>query len=588
MKVLLLHPEDLPWQGQWADTRWDLIVDLGFAGPAVYADWSRRSGTRVISLHQFAGETESYRWVNRLIEAGRGRLLDRMGIDWWEIFAPLSYHDLQALYLLGELRRELSLESVEWAATRPHIYADLLPNTSGQALRYFRPERSGPLHSVLRMVSAARQLRPAQVVEIAFDKWDASYSIRHQFAKHNRPHCEAPIFLLPSAYSNVTDVLLAYAAQLPTRRFLLTTTRRSGWTGKVPPNVNYTTLAAYAVSSGETQSEAENLRKAWQSFQCTVLDEIEELRQGREAGFWRGFPNQLQIGLRVRDAWKFLIEQEPVQGVLCGDDLNYTTRLPLILAKLTGRSAVYCNHGALDGGMLFKQPYADTFLVKGDMERDYLARARAIAAERIEIGAPEDMRSPKDEPGGKEKKRDLVFFSQPYEVSAGRGLEIYGELLPRLCSVARRTGRRVVVKLHPFESEKNRRLIIKSILPEADRALVQIVSRTPVNDIIACAWCGVGVDSSVAVECVLQGVPYFLCRWLDCNGFGYVSQFARFGAGRLLHSPDELEMIPEMVSDYHSDPALGRSLRHAATAEQLDQIMSGSRRVSEHSVASQG
>ena len=30
MRVLVLHPEDVPWRGEWSATRWDLIVDLGF------------------------------------------------------------------------------------------------------------------------------------------------------------------------------------------------------------------------------------------------------------------------------------------------------------------------------------------------------------------------------------------------------------------------------------------------------------------------------------------------------------------------------------------------------------------------------
>src|ERR1700730_11096256 len=105
MRVLVLHPEDVPWRGEWSAAHWALIVDLGFAGANVYKDWGRRAGARVISLHQFAGQTESYRWVSQVLEAGRGKLLDRMGLDWWEMLASWSYHELQALYLLERLRQ---------------------------------------------------------------------------------------------------------------------------------------------------------------------------------------------------------------------------------------------------------------------------------------------------------------------------------------------------------------------------------------------------------------------------------------------------------------------------------------------------
>ena len=78
-----------------SQSQWDLIVDLGFASAYTYEEWSRRSGARVISIYQFAGQTEGYRWVSQLLERGRGRLLDRTGLDWWEILAVLSYHDLR-------------------------------------------------------------------------------------------------------------------------------------------------------------------------------------------------------------------------------------------------------------------------------------------------------------------------------------------------------------------------------------------------------------------------------------------------------------------------------------------------------------
>ena len=64
--------------------------------------------------------------------------------------------------------------------------------------------------------------------------------------KHRRAQLKEPVMLLPSAYSNVTRTVLAYAAQLRDRRFLLATTRRSGETNDLPANVASVPLSAYA------------------------------------------------------------------------------------------------------------------------------------------------------------------------------------------------------------------------------------------------------------------------------------------------------------------------------------------------------
>src|SRR5215469_7047807 len=105
MKILLLHPEDIPSNGSWSQVRWDLIVDLGFASRYVYEEWSHRSGAQVLSVYQFVGETDSYRWVNDLLELGRGRLFDRDELDWWESLGECSGQHRQSLYLCEKSRR---------------------------------------------------------------------------------------------------------------------------------------------------------------------------------------------------------------------------------------------------------------------------------------------------------------------------------------------------------------------------------------------------------------------------------------------------------------------------------------------------
>ena len=572
MRVLLLHPDDVPLQGESTGSRWDLIVDLGFAGASVYEEWSRQTGCRVISLHQFSSQ-DSFRWVKQGLAVGQGRLLDRIGLDWWELLAPCLYQDQQALYLVEQLRRELGPGPVELVATRAHSYVPLLTLVTGWPVRVLAVASNRPSF-ISRLVAAAQDLGPSQMVEIAFDKWDPGYRFRKRVAKHRRVQLRESVVLLPTAYSNVTRTVLAYAAQLPERRFLLATTRRSGETTDLPANVVSVPLSAYAEVSADTEMETAEMLKAWSALQ-TELGQTDELRQRIQAGVWNYITPQLEIGLRLRDAWHLLMSSEPVSGVLCGDDLNYHTRLPLILAKSMGRRAVYCYHGALDGGLLFKKSCADFHLVKGEMERDYMLQVSDVKPEQVEIAAPTEDRSDAGRVGFADSATaEIVFFSQPYEVVGGRGGEIYLEILRPLVAVARELNRKVIVKLHPFESVRGRTRLLKSFLSVDEFERVQ-VSRAPASEILPRTFLGIGLDSSVAVECAQREIPYFMCGWLDFNGFGYMRQFARFGVGVLLNTPDEILSIQQRLADFVPDRSRIRRFWQPTDQQRLDQLLFG-------------
>jgi hypothetical protein len=572
MRILILHPADSPDDGPWSDSRWDLIVDLGFASEHTYEEWTRRLGARVLSIYQFAGQGESYRWVNQLLDHGRGRLFDRMGLDWWEILSVWSFHDLQALYLAKQLLGAIDFGPSEIMASRPHSFTRALEQILAPRVTYFEKGKGDPLRRIARLIHSVRRLRLAQIVEISGDKWDASFQLRRHLNYGNRARLSEPVVLLPSAYSNVTRTVLAYAAQLPQRRFLLVTTRRSALPRSLPGNVTLAPLAAYVGPSEAAEKEISELCKQWQKF-LNPLPDVQEFRQAATAGFWSYFPQHLKNGLRLREAWRNLLDSEPVRGVLCGDDLNYYTRLPLLLAHRNNLQAVYCNHGALDGGFLFKLPVAGAFLVKGEMESDYLRRARNIDPEKIHIGAPGGNAAPINHQSGHD--RAIVFFSQPYEVEGGRADAIYRELLPRLYSVAQRTGRKLIVKLHPFESLHERQTLVASILSKDPAAEIEIISRVPVEEVMSRAWCGIAIDSSVAVECALRGIPFFLCGWLDFMGVGYLRQFARFGLAHVLDAPERIEQIPEIADNWRISPEALQRIWHQADPAELELLLFG-------------
>ena len=575
MRVLLLHPEDLPDGGAWNRERWDLVVDLGFAGPETYADWSRTLKSRVLSIHQFAGQTEGYRWVNRIFERGRGRLLDRLGLDWWEILAMESYQDLHTLYLLRQLQREVCVGRVQLVASRPHRVTRIAEQAFGGALRYFEHADEGVAHRTMRALRSARKLQFAQVAEIAFDKWDSGYQLRRHFTRRGYTKAGEPCVLLPSAYSNVTRSVLAYASLLPDRKFLLIATRRNAVPVKIPSNVTVGSLAAYVGRENKTREEGRALQDVWHALAIRLQSEDDEFRCAANAGVWDYLPAHLEHGLQLREAWSSVLKSETVTGVLCGDDLNYHTRLPLLLAQKQGLNAVYCSHGALDSGFFFKKALADSFLVKGDMEREYLEHAAAIEQEKIFVGAPAYRRyiSADSRTG-----EGIVFFSQPYEVSGGRAESIYRELVPRLHAVAHASGRKLIIKLHPFESKRERQALVNSALASVGSKEVEIVDGAPPEQVMSRAWCGVTVDSSVAVECAVNDIPFFLCGWLDFTGDGYLKQFARFGIAQVLNSADDIERIPQMISDFRPDPAKLQRIWHEADASQLDEIVFATRR----------
>jgi hypothetical protein len=78
-----------------------------------------------------------------------------------------------------------------------------------------------------------------------------------------------------------------------------------------------------------------------------------------------------------------------------------------------------------------------------------------------------------------------------------------------------------------------------------------------------------------AVECVVHGVPCFLCEWLDLWPYGYIGQFRKFGVAIGLHSPSDIEKIPEMLTDYHPNEKTAEDCFEVIAPERLDEILAG-------------
>jgi hypothetical protein len=523
-------------------------------------------------LYSFAEWHEDVPRIQQLCGIGNYGLMDAEGIDWWELLALNSRQQVYEFLLLQKVAREVQIPA-EVYVTRPHRLADTLGKLLGIKVEPFivQSERSASAR-LNRFTKKLQALTSAQMVQIAFDKWDGDYGVRRYFSKPRPNLGTGKRVLLPSAYRNVSHVLTKYAGLLPDRSFLLVTTRADGEVKDLPPHIRARSLAAYAPRprKNTTEREIASLTRQWQIIKENLYETHPNLP--RNLGLLDGFDRTLRNCLRMRDAWLGVFEREEIDCVLCADENNHYTRVPVLLARRSGVHTVYCSHGALDVNVLLRGVCSATYLAKGEMESDYLIKECGVPRERIVVGAP---------PGshfvvrGDETGTHIVFFSEPYELYYGRTESLYREMLPRLCAVARERGRKVMVKLHPFESLTARSQLVERVLTDNDRELVEVVADPLSERLLRKIWFSLTVESSVAVECALAGVPSFLCGWFDVDLYSYGKQYERFGAARILDDPADISRIPELMGSQRPGADIRNQLYSPITREDFDAVLQG-------------
>ena len=554
MRVLLLHPED-DFSGPWKDESWDWVVDLGRGPRSFYDERSAAYGCPVSSIYDFAREIEDLQIWRDLFGIGMGRVVDRYGIDWWDVVGLSLHSDLQDMRLAARLAPRLGVEC-SLIASRTSQLAAALALQLGIELKVLQSGIGPHLRNrAAHYKSALRNLSFAQIRQIAFDKYDPHYHWRLKFAR-TAPPCSQSVVLLPTAYSNVTKTALNFARRLPEQQFLLVLARESAAVAQLPANVQSASLASFATDLVDPE-ELRELEEKWARLD-TLLREHPEFKLATRLGIVNHGLEFLRRGLSVRNAWNRVYENFSVAGCLSGDDTNPYTRIPLILARRRNLPAVACHHGALDGRMAFKVPEFSTYLAQGEMERDYLQQVCGVDSRRIRVGA-----ATASSQKGVLWTRDapyIAFFTEPYETDFWRADAIYREVLPRLCAAARQAGKKVLLKLHPFETVAQRQRLVNAALNEADRDVVSVLATPMSHEILAATWCAVTVESTVACECAGVGIPVFMCGWLRHAYCGYMPQFARFGVGRILDSPDDLLHIPEMTRDAVPVPGVASRL----------------------------
>ncbi len=590
MKILLVHPSDSVETGPWTETKWDLVVDLGWSGRTFYSQQAERFGCSVRSIFDLSDHEQHRCQLRELLSVGLNKVVDSESFDWWDSFCGFVYEPIEQVMRVSNLADEIPAQS-EIVATRPNTATKLLSSLLQRDISSFSSEQKINLGvAARRCVEKVVALQPWQMMEIALDKWDTDYRLRRMLTRSHRP-LATPVVLLPSAYVNVSRAQLAYAQMLPHRRFLLVVTRHSGRRVELPANVELRSLAAYAPGrSASTESERICLLRKWHRLLQERFAPNRVLDMAAKIGVFDKFDNFLRNVLWVRDAWREVLTREPITAVLSADENNAFTRLPVALARARNIRTVFCDHGALNFTLGIRKTSSGTYLAAGTMARDYMVEWCGVPAHKVVVGAPQKMcrsfRSgsdewPENQPGhgndkGIDKKKDwILFFSEQYELSSARTLTFYSELLPELCLLARQSNRKVIVKLHPFESYRMRRAMIDRVLSAEERNLVEVRHGAMTPDLFERGWFSVTVESSVAVENTINGVPCFLCRWFDASWYDYALQYAKYSAGYPINSPQEIRGIPHILEEIKISDATRRSLETCISPERLESVLSG-------------
>jgi hypothetical protein len=580
MKILLVTLNDSVQDCAHTGTRWDSVVDLGWSGRETYRREGETLKCDVGSIYDLLDGEGHRRRLRDLLAVGLDQIVDSETVDWWDAFSPQVYHELERLLLLSALLEHLP-KNAEIFASSPHSqlllaesqnrtcviqYLPRAPRAAGR-----EPNFLGRFRNRLR---TAFGNHPSRMVEIAFDKWDLDYRIRRRFAPSAKAS-STPAILLPSAYVNVSRAQVAYAKLLPECRFLLVVTRHNGRLTELPENVELRTLASYAPGiSRSTSDEGTRLLARWEAIRDTLAETNPLFRAANRLNCFQGFANFVKRGLGIRDAWRETLSREPISAVLSGDENNPYTRIPIWLAKARKMPTVFCDHGALNMSFGIRRPISDTYIAQGDMARDYFVSSCGLCAERIVVGAPRQHPSLSSSQNTRDR---IVFYSEPYELSSGRTQALYAELLPELCSIAQRTNRKVIIKLHPFESLRLRQRLVNKVLSAEHRSSCELREGPITPELFARAWCSFTVESSVAVESTMNGVPCFLCSWFDSSWYGYGRQYAKYSAGIPLDSSQRIREVPQLLAKVEITEGTRDRLETPISPEELESVLSGGR-----------
>ena len=122
--------------------------------------------------------------------------------------------------------------------------------------------------------------------------------------------------------------------------------------------------------------------------------------------------------------------------------------------------------------------------------------------------------------------------------------------MPRLRRLACECDLSLVFKLHPFESVKGQNRLLRKLLSPSEMDNITVLAGPATEELWDKIRFGMAAESTIALECTARGIPIFLCSWLQSPHASYVSQYARFGVGQLLDSPEQMDEIPSRLREH--------------------------------------
>jgi len=569
MRVLLVAPES----GIPADVLKiapSSIIDLARAPVSTYQEWSRAAQCPVFSLYDLAEGTDDLHGTRELVELGMDHVVDRSGIDWWDVLVQAVVPQLQQLMLVCRLGGQLP-NVKEIFSTRNHPLAKALGESCHARVVGTQSRSRFPVERAKRSLHTFAHLDLAQMAQVLQDKFDPQHTIRRRLVRHSA-RIDGPVVLLPSAYVNVSRTALAYAAMLPETNFLLVFGRKNGQPASLPQNVRAASLDPFF--SDPDDWEVSDLQQKCERLRRHLVGAASEFALANSIGLLDTVFNRLGWGIRIRDAWEAVFRRVDVCGCLSADDSNPYSRLPLMLARRHGVTALACHHGALDSRMAIKRSHADHYLAKSEMERDYLLGI-CRRNEHIVVGAPvSNGRAVPQLTSANMKPSWLVFFSEPLDGAGWRKKEIYKDLLPKLLGVARECGLQLVFKLHPFESVRGHRWLLRRFFSRAEIRGIRILAGPISSELWQRTHCAVTVQSTVALDCAEHRIPVFMCGWLADAQAGYAQQYLLWGIGKMLQSPEELTQLPQLLSE-ETAQRVPRKIWKTISPKTFEELLSG-------------
>jgi len=116
--------------------------------------------------------------------------------------------------------------------------------------------------------------------------------------------------------------------------------------------------------------------------------------------------------------------------------------------------------------------------------------------------------------------------------------------------------------------------MLRRFVPEYERQ-IEVLAGPPSHQLWNNTRVALTVQSSTALECAGLGIPVFLCSWLRDPWSGYVQQYARFGIGHVLESPEQIAGIPALIEIENEEPAHPQADRSGIDTDELADLFLG-------------